>query len=76
MKGTIQGISEPDAPVQLSETSSNTGGIRLKSTEVYRDLRLRGYHYGGMFRGILDASNTGNCLSLFTIMAVFAESIC
>ena len=60
VKGTIQAMNEPIVQISDPEPSPNTGGIRLKSTEVYRDLRLRGYHYGGIFRGILDASNTGN----------------
>ncbi|CAA9997193.1 unnamed protein product, partial [Nesidiocoris tenuis] len=38
---------------------AKTGGIPLKKNEVYRDFRLRGYDYGGIFQGVKETDNFG-----------------
>ncbi|RXM33832.1 Fatty acid synthase [Acipenser ruthenus] len=34
--------------------------LRLTSSEIYKELRLRGYDYGKTFQGILESNNTGD----------------
>ncbi|XP_066519867.1 fatty acid synthase [Hoplias malabaricus] len=34
--------------------------LRLKSGDIYKELRLRGYDYGKTFQGILESNNAGN----------------
>ena len=36
--------------------------IRLTSSDIYKQLRLRGYDYGPTFQGILSASNKGKAV--------------
>jgi fatty acid synthase len=43
------------APVQPDEPEL----LPLKTSDVYKDLRLRGYDYGGIFRGIAECDNRG-----------------
>ena len=33
--------------------------LPLKTADIYKDLRLRGYDYGGIFRGIAESDNRG-----------------
>lgn len=33
--------------------------LELKTADVYKDLRLRGYDYSGLFQGVLSADNRG-----------------
>jgi len=33
----------------------------LESSEIYKELRLKGYDYKGLFRGIQSIDNTGKC---------------
>nr|XP_018905067.1 PREDICTED: fatty acid synthase [Bemisia tabaci]XP_018905075.1 PREDICTED: fatty acid synthase [Bemisia tabaci] len=40
-------------------TYADTQNLPLKTNDIYKDLRLRGYDYGGIFRGITDADNKG-----------------
>lgn len=37
------------------------GGMELKSGDIYKDLRLRGYDYETAFRGIVTANSNGKC---------------
>lgn len=34
--------------------------LPLSTADVYKDLRLRGYDYNGVFRGVKQADNRGN----------------
>lgn len=34
--------------------------VPLSSRDVYKELRLRGYHYTGLFRGLQQIDNLGN----------------
>jgi len=53
------------APVQPAEPEL----LPLRTPDIYKDLRLRGYDYGGIFRGIAESDNRGiiliNCRALF-----------
>lgn len=44
-------------PVPLSK--SNAELLELNTSDVYKDLRLRGYDYNGIFRGIKSSDNKG-----------------
>ena len=48
--------SEQTVPVSPSRLLEMT----LNSDDVYKILRLRGYEYGGKFKGIVQADNRGN----------------
>lgn len=41
----------------LAKPKVNTEHITLNSSDVYKDLRLRGYDYQGIFKGIMSADN-------------------
>lgn len=43
------------APVQPAEPEL----LPLRTPDIYKDLRLRGYDYGGIFRGIVESDNRG-----------------
>lgn len=41
-------------------TSKNDDlGMKLTLTDIYKELRLRGYDYGKTFQGILESNSTG-----------------
>uniref|UniRef100_A0A3Q2DYF7 Fatty acid synthase n=1 Tax=Cyprinodon variegatus TaxID=28743 RepID=A0A3Q2DYF7_CYPVA len=42
------------------EENANDSNIKLKSHDVYKELRLRGYDYGKAFQGILESSGEGD----------------
>jgi fatty acid synthase len=35
--------------------------LELTSRDIYKELRLRGYNYQGLFRGLVSADNFGGC---------------
>uniref|UniRef100_A0A915HMA7 Malonyl-CoA:ACP transacylase (MAT) domain-containing protein n=1 Tax=Romanomermis culicivorax TaxID=13658 RepID=A0A915HMA7_ROMCU len=39
-------------------------GIRLVTSDLYKEFQLRGYEYGPHFRGVLEAKNTGTSAEL------------
>ncbi|XP_030383313.1 fatty acid synthase [Scaptodrosophila lebanonensis] len=41
--------------LQLSALPGCTGGVKLCTKDIYKELRLRGYDYNGIFQGIVDA---------------------
>lgn len=43
------------APIQPAEPEL----LPLRTSDVYKDLRLRGYDYGGVFCGIAESDNRG-----------------
>lgn len=43
----------------LKEGKMNTEEMNLQQRDVYKELRLRGYQYGGIFQGILQADIKG-----------------
>lgn len=44
-------------PIEESEADADM--LPLSSRDVYKELRLRGYNYKGLFRGITYANNHG-----------------
>jgi fatty acid synthase len=49
-----------DLPVPAQPADSQL--LPLKTPDIYKDLRLRGYDYGGIFRGISESDNRGTLL--------------
>lgn len=49
----------PDPVFSKVPPSSGNGLLPLTSTDVYKELRLRGYEFGNAFRNIHRAENTG-----------------
>lgn len=49
------------------EENANDSNIKLKSHDVYKELRLRGYDYGKAFQGILESSGEGRVDGCFRI---------
>ncbi len=54
LPNTDQVLQIPSCTTQSGSTS-----LRLKTADIYKELRLRGYDYGATFQGILDANNEG-----------------
>lgn len=52
----IENEELPLEPLELQDTVN----IELDSKDIYKELRLRGYDYGGLFRGVLKADSCGN----------------
>ena len=44
--------------------------MELTSDDIYKVLRLRGYEYGGKFKGIVQADNKGNIFLLLLLLLV------
>lgn len=40
-------------------SSEGVGSITMNAEDVYQDLRLRGYEYGGEFKGIVQTQSNG-----------------
>jgi hypothetical protein len=53
------------APVQPAEPEL----LLLRTPDIYKDLRLRGYDYSGIFRGIAESDNRGTELISHTVSA-------
>jgi len=60
-----------DLPVPAQSTESEL--LPLRTPDIYKDLRLRGYDYGGIFRGIAESDNRGTLL--LTNDKLFAYSL-
>lgn len=56
----------------LKDTESKPDMLPLGSRDVYKELRLRGYNYKGLFRGITQANNEGKN---FYILNFFSYSL-
>nr|CAD7446740.1 unnamed protein product [Timema bartmani] len=53
-KETLE-LPTPTIPISDSKL------LKLSTADIYKDLRLRGYDYSGVFRGILESDNKGVC---------------
>ena len=65
VSGRVFQPSEPIIDLPLCdpvEAPQDAHLIRLTSSDVYKQLRLRGYDYGPTFQGILSASNKGEAV--------------
>ncbi|XP_058064687.1 fatty acid synthase-like, partial [Anopheles bellator] len=45
-------------PAKMQKT--NTNAIVLPTKDFYKELRLRGYHYGGLFKSVVEAAQDGS----------------
>ena len=54
-------VTIPNTTLDLEMTSTTTEEslMRLKSSDVYKELRLRGYDYGPTFQGISSVDELG-----------------
>jgi len=57
--GTIQVVDDGPALMELEPAEEDDSMIEMKSADVYKDLRLRGYEYGPTFQGIQTADAYG-----------------
>lgn len=51
-------VTSPES-TDITQTVCDVGTLQLKSSDIYKELRLRGYDYGPTFQGILKANLTG-----------------
>lgn len=48
-------------PVALKHSEvKDSDEVPLQSREIYKELRLRGYNYSGLFRGLESSNSSGN----------------
>ncbi|XP_067206014.1 fatty acid synthase-like [Linepithema humile] len=60
--GTVReptNIAEEKLPSHLLNQENNNEEEIMKTKDIYKELRLRGYQYAGMFRGLKSSSTTG-----------------
>ena len=46
-------------PPPVVDSQNNNDLIELSSKDIYKELRLRGYNYKGLFRSLISSDNTG-----------------
>ena len=56
--GTIQ-APEKTNMTDINVDTDESGGTTLKTRDFYKELRLRGYHYNGVFRSVVEARSDG-----------------
>lgn len=62
VKGQIRQPENVEKEVlNLPPAEAPKEGLLLTSSEVYKELGLRGYDYSGIFRGIAASDNYGKC---------------
>ena len=55
----------PEEPLTMEDQikqkpiNRDEGAVELNTKDAYKELRLRGYEYGGLFQGIVEAKNDG-----------------
>lgn len=52
-------VSEEMLTVDSIDHRKDSDDLELSSRDFYKELRLRGYNYKGLFRSVTRASNTG-----------------
>ncbi|XP_053661661.1 fatty acid synthase-like [Anopheles marshallii] len=57
VKGFIQRINQFKL---LTLEQSNTQAVTLLTKDFYKELRLRGYHYGGFFKSVIESASDGS----------------
>ena len=60
--GSVQlpeNISRETVPLDPSELVHGDDLLELTSRDIYKELRLRGYNYHGLFRSLLSMDNLG-----------------
>ncbi|XP_039308603.1 fatty acid synthase isoform X2 [Solenopsis invicta] len=59
--GTVYETSNPEEKMTSTDIlSDNNEEEHMTATDIYKKLKLRGYQYSGLFRGLHSASITGN----------------
>lgn len=56
-----QNISREMVSLEPPEPLHDDDLLELTSRDIYKELRLRGYNYQGLFRGLISADNHGRC---------------
>lgn len=56
-----QNISHEMVSLEPPEPLHDDDLLELTSRDIYKELRLRGYNYQGLFRGLISADNHGRC---------------
>jgi fatty acid synthase len=56
-----QNISREVVSLEPPEPLHDDNLLELTSRDVYKELRLRGYNYQGLFRSLVSADNLGEC---------------
>jgi fatty acid synthase len=54
-------ISREMAPMEPPKPVHGDDLLELTSRDIYKELRLRGYNYQGIFRSLVSADNLGGC---------------
>ena len=49
--------------------------MELTSDDIYKVLRLRGYEYGGKFKGIVQADSKGNIFLLLLLLVLLLNPL-
>lgn len=91
VSGTVRCIKEPDEILEFPECA-NSAQPTLNSREFYKELRLRGYNYAGIFKSVVEARADGtagkikwidnnwaafmDCLLQVNILALDTRSLC
>ncbi|XP_035774236.1 fatty acid synthase-like [Anopheles albimanus] len=88
VKGRIQALKNY-TPMQ-NTIERKTDGVIMEMKDFYKELRLRGYHYGGLFKSVIEAATDGSyakiewkynwtalldCLLQVSIIAVDSRSL-
>lgn len=64
---SVLDASSPSLPMGAMTTKQSE--LTMKQGDIYKDFRLRGYHYGPEFQGIIKATCEGNrpinCVGIF-----------
>ncbi|KFB44202.1 fatty acid synthase S-acetyltransferase [Anopheles sinensis] len=61
VKGYVQPLEKHEPkPIERK----NTQAVVLSTKDFYKELRLRGYHYGGVFKSIIESTSDGTCAKI------------
>lgn len=56
---------------QMNAGTANPMKMKLKTADIYKELRLRGYDYSSAFQGILESSTDGGRALPLTLLFIF-----
>jgi fatty acid synthase len=62
VSGTVRvpdNVSNERASLEFTEPLTSDDLLELSSEDIYKELRLRGYNYGGAFCGLVSLDNSG-----------------
>lgn len=64
VSGTVripENVSYEMASLESCEPCGSNSWLELSSDDIYKELRLRGYNYQGIFRSLVSFDNLGEC---------------